>query len=53
MKIKNNKKLFADTQITTTVMLKKCSKVEKIFKQVDRFDTDGLPIDLYNQIKSK
>lgn len=48
MKIKNIKKIFADTQITTTVMLKKCSKVEKIFRQIDQFDTDGLPAELYN-----
>ena len=47
MKIKNIKKIFADTQITTTVMLKKCSKIEKIFEQVDRFDMEGLPKDLY------
>jgi hypothetical protein len=51
MKIKNIKKIFADTQITTTVMLKKCAKVEKIFKQVDQFDLQGLPVALYNEIK--
>ena len=49
----NIKKTFADTQITTTVMLKKCPKIEKILKQEDNFDKIGLPKELYDKIKKR
>jgi hypothetical protein len=34
-------------------MLKKCSKIEKIVKQVDVFDKEGLPKELYEKIKKR
>ena len=41
LKIKDNKKLFADTMVTTTHMLKKCVKVKKPEPKIDQEDQFG------------
>jgi len=34
-------------------MLKKCSKIEKIIKQTDIYDKEGLPKELFERIKKR
>jgi len=41
-KLKDFRKLFADTAITTTHLLKKCIKVEKLERRNDETGAKGL-----------
>lgn len=46
MKLKDYRKLFADTAVTTTLFLKKCIKVPKLYMK-SQFIPEGLPYDQY------
>ena len=41
MRLKDFRKLFADTAVTTTHFLKKCNKVPRL-KEQSNFEPDGL-----------
>lgn len=46
--LKDYRKLFADTAVTTTHLLKKLSKVPKL-KKLSDMDPDGLPSDVFQK----
>lgn len=47
--LKDYRKLFAETAVMTTHMLKKCIKVPKVVPQ-SQFEPNGLPVIEYNRI---
>ena len=47
--MKDFKKIFADTAITTTLLLKKCVKVPKYYVKSE-FNPDGLPSTQFSKV---